>query len=100
MHNDRRARLIDAGWTIVRQRHIGIDITGKEKGDDRYCTWRAAKGDDEVVVRAMLGDDQTALIELYAAAKAIDPELRQIAVDAGSGAYVFDLGDADPSHRH
>ncbi|MCA9184776.1 MAG: hypothetical protein R3E01_25165 [Pirellulaceae bacterium] len=97
MSTERQARMVDAGWTITCERHIQIDMTTDHKSDKRTCTWRAVKGVNEVVIRGKLGEEQAALIELYAAAKSIDPDLRQLATDAGSGAWVFDLSQVDKS---
>lgn len=95
MSSETRSRLVDAGWSITCDRYVGIDLTGGAKREERFCTWRGAKGADEVVVKSKLGDDHAALRELYMAAKAIDPDLRQIAMEAGSGAWVFDLSQAE-----
>jgi hypothetical protein len=95
MTSERYNRLVDAGWSVTCERYIGIDLSGPNRTDDRFCTWRASKGANQVVVKAKFGDDQSAIIELYNAAKVIDPDLRQIAANAGSGAWVFDLSKAN-----
>ena len=94
MKSETHGRLEDAGWTIHFERSIEVDISGEGKTAHRYCTLRATKGDDQVVVRAKLGREETALLELYQEAKSIDPDLQQIAMLAGSGEWVIDLSQA------
>jgi hypothetical protein len=94
MESETHGRLQDAGWTIHCERSIEVDLAGEARSVQRYCTWRATKGDDQIVVRARLGREDTALLELYQEAKSIDPDLQQIAMLAGSGAWVIDLGQA------
>lgn len=94
MKSETRARLLDAGWTIHCERSIEVDIAGEARSVQRYCTLRANKGDDQILVRARLGREESALSELYQEAKAIDPDLQQIATLAGSGEWVIDLSQA------
>jgi hypothetical protein len=94
MKSETHGRLEDAGWTIHFERSIEVDISGDSKTAHRYCTLRATKGDDQVVVRAKLGREETALLELYQEAKSIDPDLQQTAMLAGSGEWVIDLSQA------
>ena len=89
MPTDSRTRLVDAGWTLVCERHIEIDTRGPSRHEQRHCVWRATKGMHEIVVRAKW-DDPHALADLYKAAKAIDPDLQQRAIEAGSGAWIID----------
>jgi len=89
-----RHRLIEAGWSLTCERFIDIDPGSDNKGQ-RYCTWRAKKGIEELVVRSKLGEESVALRYIYDMAKTIDPDLQQIAMDAGSGGWVFDLTQAD-----
>ena len=93
-----QARLKDAGWTLNCQRFIDLipDQTGGPGA--RTCTWRAVKGEMELVVKAKLGQDNEALRYLYDVAKTIDPDLQQIAMDSGSGGWVFDLSPGDAKH--
>ena len=83
MAYDTRTRLADAGWTLACERHIEIDTRGDARQEQRYCTWRATKATHEIVVQAKWGYDQPALLELYKAAKGIDPDLQQLATEAG-----------------
>jgi hypothetical protein len=92
MKSETHGRLLDAGWTIHFERSIEVDLASDAKAVQRYCTLRATKGDDQIVVRARLGREDTALLEAYQEAKAIDPDLQQIAMLAGSGEWVIDLG--------
>jgi hypothetical protein len=94
MKSETQGRLEDAGWTIHLERSIEVDLAGEGKTAQRYCTLRATKGDDRIAVRAKLGREESALLELYQEAKAIDPDLQQIAMLAGSGAWVIDLSQA------
>lgn len=94
MKSESYGRLEDAGWTIHFERSIEVDISGESKAAQRYCTLRATKGDDQIVVRARLGREDAAVMELYQEAKAIDPDLQQIAMLAGSGEWVIDLSQA------
>lgn len=91
MSTEFRSRLADAGWILTCERYIEIDLRGESKQDQRRCTWRAVKGADEVVVIGKFGHEHAALAELYAQAKSIDPDLQQIALQAGSGAWIIDL---------
>lgn len=91
-----RLRLIEAGWSLTCERFIDIDPNSDGKGQ-RYCTWRAKKGIEELVVRSKLGEENVALRYLYDMAKTIDPDVQQIAMEAGSGGWVFDLTQADAS---
>jgi hypothetical protein len=90
MSSDTRTRLVDAGWTLTCERHIEIDTRGDCRHEQRYFTWRATKGTFEVVVQSNWGHDQPALVDLYKAAKAIDPDLQRLAMEAGSGAWIID----------
>lgn len=94
MNSEYNARLLDAGWTIHCERSIEVDIAGDARSVQRYSSLRATKGDDQIVVRARLGSEDTAILELYQEAKALDPDLQQIASLAGSGAWVIDLNQA------
>jgi hypothetical protein len=94
MESETRARLVDAGWTIHCERSIEVDIAGEARSVQRICTLRATKGDDQILVRARLGREDSALAELYQEAKAIDSDLQQIAMLAGSGEWVIDLSQA------
>ncbi len=91
MSTEFRSRLADAGWMLTCERHIEIDLRGETRQDHRHCTWRAVKGADEVVVIGRFGHEHAALAELYNQAKSIDPDLQQIAMQAGSGAWIIDL---------
>jgi hypothetical protein len=91
MNSEYHSRLLDCGWTIHCERAIEVDIAGDGKTVQRYSTLRATKGDDQIVVRARLGREETALLELYQEAKALDPDLQQVAMLAGSGEWVIDL---------
>jgi hypothetical protein len=77
------------GWTLACEKHIEIDTRGPSRHEQRYSIWRATKGVHEIVVKAKW-DDAHALAELYKAAKAIDPDLHQRAIEAGSGAWIID----------
>src|SRR5262245_61273254 len=99
MASETRSRMEDAGWTLACERYIEIDSRGDVRHEQRFCTWRATKGTDEVVVKAKLGHDQHALLDLYKAAKAIDPDLQQVATDAGSGAWIIDLSEVEALSR-
>lgn len=89
-------RLTEAGWTVKCQRFVDIETSADVDGSvERTCTWRAIKGIDELVVKARLNDQQTALRYLYDLAKSVDPDLQQIAMESGSGGWVFDLTDAE-----
>lgn len=90
MASDIRTRLIDAGWTVACDRRIEIDTRGDSPQEVRYCIWRGKKGTLDVSVKAKWGYDQPALQDLYKAAKSIDPDLQQLARQAGSGAWVID----------
>jgi hypothetical protein len=90
-----QARLKDAGWTLYCQRFIDLNPDPAGTPGARTCTWRAVKGDLELVVKAKLGQDAEALRYLYDLAKTIDPDLQQIAMDSGSGGWVFDLSQAE-----
>jgi hypothetical protein len=96
-----QTRLKYAGWTLHCQRFI--DLTSDQAGTPgaRTCTWRAVKGEQELVVKAKLGQDTDALRYLYDVAKTIDPDLQQIAMDSGSGGWVFDLsqGETDSDNK-
>jgi hypothetical protein len=98
MTTDMRTRLVDVGWTLACEKHIEIDTRGPARQEQHYCLWRATKGMHEVVVRARW-DDQHALAELYKAAKAIDPDLRQRAIEAGSGAWIIDPNELEKLTR-
>ena len=100
MSTETRGRLLDAGWTIQCERRIEVNLLGESKSVERVATWRAVKGTDEIVVQAGLGQDAAAFLELYKAAKSIDPDLQQIAMDAGSGAWVIDLSEAAAELGH
>jgi hypothetical protein len=86
-----QARLKDAGWSLHCQRFIDLNPDPTGAPGARTCTWRAVKGDLELVVKAKLGQDNEALRYLYDVAKTIDPDLQQIAMESGSGGWVFDL---------
>jgi hypothetical protein len=90
-----QARLKEAGWTLNCQRFIDLysDQTGTLGA--RTCTWRAVKGELELIVKAKLGQDAEALRYLYDVAKTIDPDLQQIAMESGSGGWVFDLSQGE-----
>lgn len=90
-----QTRLKDAGWTLSCQRFIDLDASQADSPGCRTCTWRAVKGEQELIVRARLGDDIEALRYLYDVAKTIDPDLQQIAMESGSGGWVFDLSQSD-----
>ena len=90
MAYDPRARMADAGWSLICERHIEIDTRGDSREEQRYCTWRATKGTHTIVVQCKWGYDQPTLLDLYRAAKAIDPDLQQAATEAGSGAWIID----------
>jgi hypothetical protein len=49
----------------------------------------------ELVVKAKLGQDANALRYLYDVAKTIDPDLQQLAMESGSGGWVFDLSQGE-----
>ena len=89
-----RSRLIDAGWSLVCERYVDLG-SGDGAQLQRHCTWRAAKGVDEFVVRSQIGDEEVALRYLYDMAKTIDPDLQQLAMEAGSGGWVFDLSQTE-----
>ena len=99
MANDMRTRMVDAGWTLVCERHIEIDTRGDARQEQRYCVWRATKGTHEILVKSKWGYDQPALQDLYKAAKAIDPDLLQAATAAGSGAWIIDPKELDALTR-
>ena len=94
-----QARLKDAGWTLHCQRFI--DLNSDETGAPgvRTCTWRAVKGELELVVKAKLGQDIEALRYLYDVAKTIDPDLQQVAMESGSGGWVFDLSQGETESK-
>jgi hypothetical protein len=94
MKSETHGRLQDAGWTIHFERSIEVDMAGEAKTALRFCTLKATKGDDQIVVRAKLGREDAAILELYQEAKSIDPDLQQIAMLAGSGEWVIDLSQA------
>ena len=89
-----RDRLGESGWSLTCERFIDIDAGDDGKGQ-RHCTWRATKGIEQLVVRSTLGEEQVALRYLYDMAKTIDPDLQQIAMESGSGGWVFDLDQAE-----
>jgi len=90
-----QTRLNDAGWTLHCQRYIDL-VAGEDDGPQaRTCTWKAVKGEQELVVRSQLGKEGDALRYLYDVAKTIDPDLQQIAMESGSGGWVFDLSKED-----
>ena len=86
-------RLNEAGWSLTCERFV--DLTDPEAGQQRFCTWRAEKGIDQIMVKCRLGDEQTALRYLYDVAKTFDADLQQLAMEAGSGGWVFDLSQTD-----
>ena len=86
-----QTRLNAAGWTLSCQRFIDLDSGETGTPGARTCTWRAVKGEQELIVKARLGEDNEALRYLYDVAKTIDPDLHQIAMESGSGGWVFDL---------
>ena len=89
-----RSRLVESGWSLSCERFIDIGAGDDGKGQ-RHCTWRATKGIEQLVVRSKLGEEQVALRYLYDMAKTIDPDLQQIAMESGSGGWVFDLDQAE-----
>ena len=89
-----RDRLEESGWSLTCERLIDIGTDDDGKGR-RSCTWRATKGIEQLVVRSKLGEEQVALRYLYDMAKTIDPDLQQIAMESGSGGWVFDLDQAE-----
>lgn len=91
-----RRRLIEAGWVLTCERFVDLAAGGDEQ---RRSTWRATKGIDELVVRCKLGDEEAALRYLYDTAKSMDPDLQQLAMEAGSGGWVFDLSQTDSELR-
>ena len=90
-----QTRLNEAGWTVNCQRFIDLDSENTGEPGPRTCTWRAVKGNQELVVKAKLGEEQTALRYLYDVAKSVDPDLQQIAMESGSGGWVFDLSQVE-----
>lgn len=90
-----QTRLSEAGWTLSCQRFIDLDSDPGGTPGARTCTWKAVKGDQELVVKAKLGEESTALRYLYDMAKTVDPDLQQIAMEAGSGGWVFDLSQVE-----
>ena len=95
-----QARLKDAGWTLSCQRFIDLSSDQPGVPGTRTCTWRAVKGDLELVVKAKLGQDSEALRYLYDVAKTIDPDLHQISMESGSGGWVFDLSQAETDAKN
>ena len=89
-----RDRLEESGWSLTCERFIDI-VAGDDGKGQRHCTWRATKGIEQLVVRSKLGEEQVALRYLYDMAKTIDPDLQQIAMESGSGGWVFDLDQAE-----
>jgi len=89
MPAEMHTRLVDAGWTLECEKHIEIDVRSGPRLEQRYCVWRATKGIHQIVVRAKW-DDAHALSDLYKAAKGVDPDLQQRAIEAGSGAWIID----------
>ena len=90
-----QARFKDAGWALHCQRFIDLNSDQTGTPGARTCTWRAVKGDLELVVKAKLGQDTEALRYLYDVAKTVDPDLQQIAMESGSGGWVFDLSQGE-----
>lgn len=90
-----QTRLKYAGWTLHCERFIDLNADPAGAPGSRTCTWRAVKGEMELVVRAKLGQDSEALRYLYDVAKTIDPDLQQIAMESGSGGWVFDLSQVE-----
>jgi hypothetical protein len=91
MSHEIKNRLIEAGWAVRCERSIDVDIAREAKSVDRISCLRATKGDDQIVVRAQLGHEESAMRELYREAKAIDSDLQHVAMLAGSGEWVIDL---------
>jgi hypothetical protein len=90
-----QTRLKHAGWTLNCQRFIDLGSDQAGTPGPRTCTWRAVKGEMELVVKAKLGQDANALRYLYDVAKTIDPDLQQLAMESGSGGWVFDLSQGE-----
>lgn len=97
--SDLQARLINSGWSLVCERFANIEPSPDAAGPKRSCTWTATKGIERVVVQGELGQEQIALRYLYDMIKSRDPDLQQVALEAGSGGWVFDLSDVE-SHHH
>jgi hypothetical protein len=69
-----QTRLKHAGWTLNCQRFIDLGSDQAGTPGPRTCTWRAVKGEMELVVKAKLGQDANALRYLYDVAKAVGLE--------------------------
>ena len=93
--SDMQSRLTNAGWSLVCERFADIEPSEDSTGK-RQCTWTATKGIERVVVKGALGQEQVALRYLYDMIKSQDPDLQQVAMEAGSGGWVFDLSDTEP----
>ncbi len=90
-----QTRLINSGWSLICERFADIEPSPEGTEPKRSCTWTATKGIERVVVKGELGQEQVALRYLYDMIKTRDAELQQIAMEAGSGGWVFDLSDVE-----